>query len=747
MASSAGTAYVTIKPDFGSFSRDLGKGIKQAGGGLQSFGRTLTRSVTLPLVGIGTAASVMGIKTASSLEQSEIAFKTFYGSTEAAQAVMEDLADFAATTPFDLPGITDASKKLASVGVASEDLIPIMTGVGDAVAGVGGSAQQIEQVAFAMQQVIGQGRAMTQDINQIASTGIPIWGELAAQMGVGEAEIRDLASQGKITDEVLQAAFTNPVGPLTTFSGLMEEQSGTLAGQWSTLVDTINIELAEAFQEALPSIKEGLAQLIDAIGPALQAAGPAFAALIDAMVPIVGIVADLLTWFAALSPEMQRFGIYTLAAAAAAGPVIGIFGRFVSAIGGLVKVAGKLSTFGKVLFATARVFGVFKGLAKIGTLFLRFGRTIALGIKIISIAFVTSPIGLIITAIVAAIALAGYLIYRNWETIKQAFAAAWAFIQPILMAIWQGIQTAFGFAVGVFQAVWDAIWGFVQGLVSVIAPVFSTFFAIITLPIRIWWAVMSTVFQLAWALVKWLFETIVGFVVPIWEALWEKVSSVVEAAWRWIRDTFTKVWSFIKDIFTKVKGTIVSVWNTIYGWIRGKVAQIYNYYRDKFTAIKDFIVDTFHKIRDKVRDIWDKVAEIVQRAVDKVKGIGEGIWSGLKGVINTGIGLLNAAIRGFNKVIGAVNAVPGVSVPTIPEIPKLAAGGIVQRPTLALVGEAGPEAVVPLSKLDAYVDRKEKPIYLKVQIGERDITDMVQAVNRSERDTLALSLAGGRRIR
>ncbi len=59
--------------------------------------------------------------------------------------------------------------------------------------------------------------------------------------------------------------------------------------------------------------------------------------------------------------------------------------------------------------------------------------------------------------------------------------------------------------------------------------------------------------------------------------------------------------------------------------------------------------------------------------------------------------MINGAIGGINTLIGAVNAVPGVHVPTLGRIPHLASGGIATRPTVALIGESGPEAIVPLN--------------------------------------------------
>ena len=91
-----------------------------------------------------------------------------------------------------------------------------------------------------------------------------------------------------------------------------------------------------------------------------------------------------------------------------------------------------------------------------------------------------------------------------------------------------------------------------------------------------------------------------------------------------------------------------------------------------------------------------------------MKGIGSGIADLFRGVVNEVKNLMNEAIGAVNNIITALNSILSFKLPsflggakigvTIPTIPKLAEGGIVSSPTLAMIGEAGPEAVVPLSR-------------------------------------------------
>jgi len=104
---------------------------------------------------------------------------------------------------------------------------------------------------------------------------------------------------------------------------------------------------------------------------------------------------------------------------------------------------------------------------------------------------------------------------------------------------------------------------------------------------------------------------------------------------------------------------------------------------------------------------WDTIVEGSKKVWEGLKeaitGSLDGIWSAIKFYINLWIGAFNMLIKGMNLINFKVPSwVPGMGGKgfgfDIPEIPKLAEGGIVNRPTLAMIGEAGAEAVVPLNK-------------------------------------------------
>jgi len=141
-----------------------------------------------------------------------------------------------------------------------------------------------------------------------------------------------------------------------------------------------------------------------------------------------------------------------------------------------------------------------------------------------------------------------------------------------------------------------------------------------------------------------------------------------------ITKVWGEVWDGIKAKFNTIAGFVVKIWEDNFGWLRPGGA--------------------IHKASDSFRDKW------------------KSIWDAIKGFVK---GPVNFIIDGINKLIGAFNdfeigreatkvrgvtVLPGFSIKpfNIPEIPHMAQGGIVRSPTLAMLGERGPEAVIPLSR-------------------------------------------------
>lgn len=159
---------------------------------------------------------------------------------------------------------------------------------------------------------------------------------------------------------------------------------------------------------------------------------------------------------------------------------------------------------------------------------------------------------------------------------------------------------------------------------------------------------------------------------------------------------------FMDNVIAGLKVGFQAFWNVvsnIFGWIADKVQAVASLIWNAFKIHIDFVIAYFEFWYGLVSKIVEKVIAVFKGAAEMIggiiKGIAQGFVTAFVSAINGLIELINKAIRAYNRIPLAPN------LPTIPKlgIPELADGGIVTNPTLAMIGERGPEAVIPLNRL------------------------------------------------
>ncbi|MHB8972620.1 MAG: tape measure protein [Pirellulaceae bacterium] len=221
------------------------------GGAMKSVGGMAANAVgTLATMGGGAAVAgaSWGIKLAADAEQAKVAFGVMLGSAAEADKMLKSLETFAATTPFEIPGVTQAAKSLLAFGVQAKDIEPSLRALGDVSAGVGAP---LEELATIYGKAKVQGRLFAEDINQMTGRGIPLIQELAKQFGVAESEVRVLVEKGQVNFANLEKAFQSLSGEGGKFAGMMDAQSKTVAGRFSTMKDSVAMALKEVGQSLI----------------------------------------------------------------------------------------------------------------------------------------------------------------------------------------------------------------------------------------------------------------------------------------------------------------------------------------------------------------------------------------------------------------------------------------------------------------------------------------------------------------
>lgn len=175
-------------------------------------------------------------------QQLEVAFETMLQSKEKSDALMSQIVDTAAKTPFDLQGVASGAKQLLAYGVASDKVNDTLIRLGDIAAGL---SIPLGDLVYLYGTTMAQGRMFTMDLRQFQGRGIPMTEELAKVMGVAKNEVAGLVTAGKVGFPEMEQAIVNMTSAGGKFAGLMEKQSKTITGQMSNLQDAVDQMLNE----------------------------------------------------------------------------------------------------------------------------------------------------------------------------------------------------------------------------------------------------------------------------------------------------------------------------------------------------------------------------------------------------------------------------------------------------------------------------------------------------------------------
>lgn len=326
---------VVIGARMNEFNKEMGalqKNIKRT---FASDNLGISKGALGVIAGVGVALGALGVasvKAAGQMEQTRIAFTTLLKDGEKAKSFLSELEKFAASTPFELPGVLDASKRLLAFGFSAEQVIPILTAVGDSAAALGIGEEGIQRLTLAIGQMQAKGKVSAEEMLQLAEAGVPAWEMLANKIGTDIPTAMDKASKGQISAaEGIQAVIS---GMNSKFGGMMEQQSQTINGIMSNIQDSvtqsmvvIGDKIIEAFdikpklkgaQDALGEFTEkvksiGLADAIREIpsgfaGSMAVIAGAALGVAIPAIVALVGTMGTLAVGAGIISAPVIALG-------------------------------------------------------------------------------------------------------------------------------------------------------------------------------------------------------------------------------------------------------------------------------------------------------------------------------------------------------------------------------------------------------------------------------------------------------
>ena len=395
--------------------------------------------------------------------------------------------------------------------------------------------------------------------------------------------------------------------------------------------------------------------------------------------------------------------------------------------GGLIAVVGALSGFMMIGKITSMLSG-FKGamMASKAVTLAMSGATKAatLAQKGFNLAMRMSPIGMIVTAITAVVAILAWfftqtetgknawqgfmdfmsglwdgivnvfksaidMIIQHWDTIKQVFSAALDAIVGFIQPFWDGMVQVFNTSLGVIKGVIENVWNIISAVTTTVFNVIKTVIQVVWLAISTYVTtyinIVKTIVTTAWNLISSVTSTVFNAIKTVVSVVWGFISSAITNYVNNVKNNVTMVWNAIVQVttavFNGVKAFITAVWGYISTFISNTVNKIKAVITMVWNGIKQVTAAVFNAVKSFVTSVWNGIKAVVTNVVNGVKSAVSNAWNGVKsvtsnifnGVKNTVTSIWNGiwdTIRGIvDKVKGAFNfklKFPEIKIPKIP---------------------------------------------------------------------------------
>lgn len=248
-------------------------------------------------------------------------------------------------------------------------------------------------------------------------------------------------------------------------------------------------------------------------------------------------------------------------------------------------------------------------------------------------------------------------------------------LKDFLANVFQGI---IDITIATLSALWDLVKAVFQIIIDVIVN--SSIVELFT-----------TVFQAAWDGIVAIFTDLGTW----FSDRWTEVTTALSNVGTWFTDMFQKAWNGLTGIFANIGTWFGERWNDV----TNALANVATWFGTIFTSAYNAVVNAFSNIGGFFSGVWATVKSIFVNAGQMV---GSAVGGAFRSAVNAVLGTIENVVNGFvgmiNGVIGMINKIPGVSLGSIGyvSLPRLARGGIVDSPTVAMIGEAGKEVVMPL---------------------------------------------------
>jgi tape measure domain-containing protein len=620
-------------------------------------------------------------------------FTVMLGSVEKTRVLMDELKEFGESTPYEFPELAQASSSLLAFGFNADQIKPNLQKLGDIASGVGTDFNELSSI-YGKARIAGT--LMTEDINQLTERGIPVIQEFAKQLGVSEGQVKEMASQGRITFPMLEQAFTDLTAEGGKFNGMMEAQSQTFTGMLSTVQDVAGGVLRELGGPLFNEVKTVLGDLTKVLqGPEIATAVQALGGAIGSIMKVVGstigqvlpLVLQLLTPLAnlianVLEPVSAVLGVVLTNVAGIIQGLVPPLTGMLNLVGGLVNsvimplvpVLAQIS--GALIQALTPIFVMVTDVVKAITPLLGM-----IGQVVGSLVPLLNPVITLVTELAPILTQITAPITQLIGSLAQLATTLLGALLPVLTPLVNIIATVVSWLVGGLAKGLGAVLGFVvelaAGLVTLVADGLNLVIEGIV-------AAVTWIGDIGSQIIDFLQPAISGltdFLGFLYDMLIGAVIGVLQEVFGW----FQTLGAFILDVLSPGIDFLTGVFDTVAGaisavisWVSGAVTSFL-----KFTGVIDGAKSTL--------GFFGQAVEVVKRAIAEIANIIRGAEAGFNSLKET-VAKTWTAIKEF-RVGDALSEITS----GVPDAVKAASDSgkalaTVQRGTAALGAEAKKQA-------------------------------------------------------
>lgn len=302
-----------------------------------------------------------------------------------------------------------------------------------------------------------------------------------------------------------------------------------------------------------------------------------------------------------------------------------------------------------------------------------------------------NPIGLIIIAIIALVALFVLLFKKNetfrkvvlkvWDAVKKAVAVvvdwfvkvAWPWIKKVfenivtvakwlwgwVVKIFNGIVEAAKFYIGIFLKIWGFIGPVVKSAFGLVVSIIKTAWTIISAIFSVILTVVKAVFSVWWSVTKATFEAIMTVVKAVWGFIGPYIIGGIKAWWAYVQWVWNGLVKITTTVFNWVKGIIQSVWSVIGPYVIAAAQKIWDFLTLAWKTISTVTNTVWTGVKNFFITLWNTIVAIFLSARDRVVAIIDGIKAIVDKIRNFFGQLKAAADKGVGPLIDFVKGIPG----------------------------------------------------------------------------------------